>query len=121
VAEPNAKVSAFMRVLCTPQICAPVASWVTARMARPNQVRLSSRCITSVSAAMPSRISSCVVETTISPNSSASSRSGMLRWVAPATLAVRSDRIISVPTVTSTVPTVPSKWLRLASGLSSRW
>ena len=98
-----------MCTLRTPQICAPTPSCVTARTARPNQVCLSSRCMTIVSTTMPPRISICVLETTISPNSSAGRRSGMLRWVAPAALAVRSDRIISVPTVTSTVPTVPSK------------
>ena len=77
--------------------------------------------MTTVSSTMPARISSCVVEITISPNSMAGRRSGMLRCVAPAALAVMSLNIIKVPTVTSTVPTVLSKWLRVASGRNSRW
>ncbi len=57
----------------------------------------------------------------MSPYSITGIRSGILRCVAPAAFAVRSDNIISVPTVTSTVPTVLSKWLRWASGRNNRW
>ena len=68
---------------------------------------------------MPARIQTCVIETNTSPNSSISERTGILRWLVPATTPVMSLMAMSAPVVISTVPMVSSCLLRDASGRSS--